>query len=123
MKKLLLLLFFTAIITSPVWSQETKEKDKQKEYAEWQQKVKDELKLTDEQVAKWEALNKEAKEKMDALSQDATLSKEVQKEKKMAIKKEKEAKFLELLTPDQQVKYKEMMEKKKKDSEARQGGS
>jgi Spy/CpxP family protein refolding chaperone len=123
MKKLLLLSIFTAIIASPVWSQETKEKDKQKEYAEWQQKVKEELKLTDEQVTKWEALNKDAKEKMDALSQDATMSKEVQKEKKMAIKKEKEEKFLQLLTPEQQAKYKEMMEKKKKETEAKQGGS
>jgi Spy/CpxP family protein refolding chaperone len=123
MKKLLLLSIFTAIIASPVWSQETKEKDKQKEYAEWQQKVKEELKLTDEQVTKWEALNKDAKEKMDALSQDATMSKEVQKEKKMAIKKEKEEKFLQLLTPEQQAKYKEMVEKKKKESETKQGGS
>lgn len=33
----------------------------------------------------------------------------------MALKKEKEAKLFEFLTPDQQSKYRELIEKKKKE--------
>ena len=42
---------------------------------------------------------------MDALAQDASLSMDAQKEKKMALKKEKEGKLFEFLTPEQQQKY------------------
>jgi hypothetical protein len=53
---------------------------------------------------------------MEAIEKDATLSADVQKERKMALKKEKEAKLFEFLTPEQQTKYKELIEKKKKDT-------
>lgn len=46
-----------------------------------------------------------------------SLTKEAQKEKKMALKKEKETKLFEFLTAEQQARYKEIMEKKKKDGE------
>jgi len=54
---------------------------------------------------------------LSAISQDATLSKDVQKEKKMALKKEKETKLFEFLTAEQQTTYKELIEKKKKEME------
>ena len=38
----------------------------------------------------------------------------------MALKKEKETKMMEFLTAEQQTKYKELMEKKKKDMTAKQ---
>ena len=88
-----------------------------KEYAEWDKKVKDELKLTDEQVAKYDALNKEYRDKIDVVLQDASLTKDVQKERKMALKKEKEAKLNEFLTTEQQAKYKELVDKKMKEKE------
>lgn len=50
---------------------------------------------------------------------DATLAKEDQKAKKMGLKKEKETKMMEFLTAEQQTKYKEIMEKKKKEMEAK----
>ena len=84
------------------------------EAAEWDKKVKDELKLTDEQAGKYDAINKEYQVKIDAVLNDASLTKEVQKEKKMALKKEKQAKLNEFLSTEQQAKYTEMMEKKKK---------
>ena len=84
------------------------------EAADWEKKVKDDLKLTDEQSVKYEAINKEYKEKMDAVMNDAGLAKDVQKEKKMALKKEKQAKLNEFLSVEQQAKYSELMEKKKK---------
>jgi Spy/CpxP family protein refolding chaperone len=120
MKKLLLLPIFAALLAAPAFAQETKdkEKDKQKDYSEWQKKIKEELKLTDEQTAKWDALNKEYKEKTDAAVQAAGEDKDAQKAKKMELKKEKEAKFLELLTPEQQTRYREMIDQKKKESEA-----
>ena len=81
MKKLLFLLLFSGMITGVAMAQEQKEmKTDQKE---WDQKVKTELKLTDEQVVKYEAICKEYGEKIDAIKKDASLTKEVQKEKKM----------------------------------------
>ena len=56
---------------------------------------------------------------MDATTTD----KEALKEKKMALKKEKEAKLLAILTAEQQTKYKELIEKKKKEMEAKPSGN
>ena len=121
MKKLLLSCIIASMFcltASAQLAQENKEKDRQKEYAEWQQKIKDELKLTDDQVSKWNALDTEYKDKMNATMQATNLDKEAQKEKMIGLRKEKNVKFLELLTADQQAKYKEIIEKKKKEAEA-----
>ena len=115
MKRLLLLLTMTVAFATASLAQD--QKDMKKEYAEWDKKVKDELKLTDDQVAKYDALNKEYRDKIDVVLQDASLTKDVQKEKKMALKKEKEAKLNEFLTPEQQAKYKELVDKKMKEKE------
>ena len=123
MKKLLLSFLVTAFIGGAVVAQDktstpqdqTKQ-DQVKQHEEWDKKVKEELKLTSDQVVKYDALNKEYKPKMDAIVNDATLSADVQKERKMALKKEKEAKLFEFLTPEQQTKYKELIEKKKKET-------
>ena len=118
MKKLFLISAFAALLAGPAFSQENKEKDKQKDYSEWQKKIKDELKLSDEQMVKWDALNKEYKEKIDAAVLSAGDNKEAQKIRKMEVKKEKDVKFMEMLSPEQLAKYKEMIEQKKKESEA-----
>jgi Spy/CpxP family protein refolding chaperone len=140
MKKLFLLLAITAITATAVVAQEAKDKaapdqkavveqkDVKKEpdmkamRAEWEKKIKDELKLTPEQSAKFEALNKEYNDKIDGVMQDASLSQDAQKEKKMALKKEKETKFYEILTPEQQTAYKDLIEKKKKEMDAKPAG-
>lgn len=113
MKKLFLFLVITAIIASPAVSQE--HKHGKQDRTEWEKKIKEELKLTNEQTEKFNALNKEFNAKIESLMNDASLSKDVQKEKKMALKKEKETKLMEFLTPEQQTKYKELMDKKKKE--------
>ena len=99
------------------------QKDYKKEKAEWDNKIKTELKLTTEQVTKYDALNKEYDEKFIAISQDATIAKDAQKEKRMALKKEKETKLFEFLTSDQQTKYRELIEQKKKEMEKPAGNS
>ena len=109
----------TALVSSVAIAQD--QKDVKQQRAEWDKKLKDELKLTPDQTVKYDALSKEYGDKMDALSSDASLSKEAQKEKKMALKKEKEAKMMEFLTAEQQAKYKEIMDKKKKEMEAKSG--
>jgi uncharacterized membrane protein YgaE (UPF0421/DUF939 family) len=114
MKKLMLLLLAGSLVSAVAFAQDQKEVKHDK--TEWDKKVKDELKLTDEQVVKYDALNKEYQDKFDALSKDGGLTKEAHKEKKMALKKEKEGKLFEFLSADQQVKYKELIEKKKKES-------
>jgi Spy/CpxP family protein refolding chaperone len=86
------------------------------DHAAMMKKLKEDLKLTDEQSQKFDALSKDFTDKMSAIDKDATLTPDAQKEKKMALKSEKEAKLMEILTPEQQAKYKEwkqsMMEKK-----------
>lgn len=122
MKKLMVLMAVTAI-TATVFAQAPAPKDHKAERAEWEKKIKDELKLTPEQVVKFDALNKEYNDKIDVVAQDGGLSQDAQKEKKMALKKEKEARLLEILTPEQQAKYKELIEQKKKDMGNKPAGS
>jgi Spy/CpxP family protein refolding chaperone len=113
MKKLLLMLTITAFAATVAVAQDQTQTQMKQDRAEWEKKVKDELKLTPEQTTKYDALSKEYKDKIVALQSDATLTKEAQKEKKMALKKEKETKLFEFLTPEQQTKYKSLMEQKK----------
>ena len=119
MKKFLVCLVITAMVSTAAIAQD--QKDVKQDRTEWEKKLKEELKLTADQVTKFDAVNKEYNDKIDALMSDASLSKEAQKEKKMALKKEKEGKIMEYLTADQQAKYKEIMEKKKKEMAAKSG--
>jgi hypothetical protein len=99
-------------------AQDQKVATMQQDHAAMLKKLKEDLKLTDEQSQKFDALSKDFSDKMDAISKDATLTPDAQKEKKMALKSEKEAKLFEILTPEQQAKYKqwkESMEKKPSD--------
>jgi hypothetical protein len=118
MKKLLLLLAITGLFATSSFAQD-KTKDMQKEKAEWDKKIKEELKLNADQIAKYDALNKEYSDKMSVIGNDASLTKDAQKEKKMALKKEKEAKLFEFLTPEQQTKYKELKEQMMKKTTAK----
>ena len=125
MKKILLLMIATAMVSTAALAQleQKDQKDHKKERTEWENKIKTELSLTTEQAAKFDALNKEYNDKMDVIAKDATLTAEVQKEKKMALKKEKETKLFEFLTTEQQAKYKEIIEKKKKEMNNKPSGS
>jgi Spy/CpxP family protein refolding chaperone len=87
-----------------------------KQVQDWENLLKTELKLTDEQLTKIAAINKEFSEKKDAILKDASLTDDAKKEKKMALKKDKEAKFNEVLTPEQQTKYKELVDAKMKET-------
>jgi len=103
--------------TTQQGSQVIKENDQKSQQAkqqEWDNMLKTELKLTDEQSTKLAAINKEFYAKKDAILNDASLTDDAKKEKKMALKKDKEAKTLEVLTPEQQVKYKQIVEEKMK---------
>ena len=120
MKKLFLLVIVAAMATISAMAQEkeTKPATEQKEMKPqdqakldreaWDKKVKEDLQLTAEQSEKYDALNKEYSEKFDVIANDASLDQNAQKEKKMGLKKEKESKFIEILTPEQQAKYKEL---------------
>src|SRR5258705_6083080 len=143
MKKLSLLLAVSAIVAVSAVAQEQKEttpapaqkpaaqdqKDVKpaqdqknvQDRAAWEKKFKEDLKLTEEQVQKYDALNKEYGEKIEAIAKDASLNADAQKEKKMGLKKEKEAKLLEIFTPEQQAKYKEMKEAMEKKNTPKQG--
>ena len=103
--------------TTQQGSQIVKENDQKSQQAkqqEWDNMLKTELKLSDEQLTKLAAINKEFSAKKDAILNDVSLTDDAKKEKKMALKKDKEAKTLEVLSPEQQVKYKQLMEEKMK---------
>jgi hypothetical protein len=129
MKKLFLIVFVAAFAATSTFAQEkevkptTDQKDmksadqRKQDKAAWEKKFKEELKLTPEQTVKYDALNKEYGEKIEAVLKDESLDKDAQKEKKMGLKKEKEAKLLEILTTEQQAKYKEMMDKMKAEAQ------
>src|SRR5947207_4480750 len=63
--------------------------------AAWEKKFEEDLKFTDEQSQKFDALNKEYSDKFDALAKDATLTADAQKTKKMDLKKEREGKLID----------------------------
>lgn len=85
-----------------------------KQAGDWDNLLKTELKLTDEQSTKIAVINNEFNQKKQAIVNDASLSDDAKKEKKEALKKEREAKFAEVLTPEQQTKYKQLTDAKMK---------
>lgn len=111
MKKLLLSVLMSGVIAGAAIAQD--QKDMKADHQEWDKKVKTELALTDEQVTKYDAISKEYGDKMDVIMKDNSVSKDAQKEKKMELKKEKQARLFEFFTPEQQTKYKELVDKKK----------
>ncbi len=131
MKKFVVLFAMMAIVSAGALAQDQSSQDPQKaqqdpqksaqEKAEWDRTVKAELKLTPEQTQKYDALSKEYGDKIAALKSDASLNEDARKEKKMALKKEKETKLAEFLTPEQQTKYRELMDKKMKKETAKSG--
>jgi N-methylhydantoinase B/oxoprolinase/acetone carboxylase alpha subunit len=120
MKKIMFFLFMVTFISTAVFAQ-MDQKDYTKNRSEWEKKLREELKLNSEQSVKYDAINKEYNEKIDALLKDETLNKNDLKAKIAALKKEKEAKLFEVFTPEQQAKYKEIAEKKRKEMSSRQG--
>lgn len=90
-----------------------------KQADDWDNLLKTELKLTDEQSTKIAVVNNEFSQKKQAIENDASLSDDAKKEKKEALKKDKEAKFTEVLTPEQQTKYKQLVDAKMKAMESK----
>lgn len=127
MKRLFLSLIVGGMISTAAMAQDSKtatnpqQQTPQQQKAEWDKKVKADLNLTTEQAVKYDALGKEYGEKFDAIMNDASLTDDAKKEKKMALKKEKETKLNEFLTPDQQAKYKELVQKKMKEMKDKPG--
>lgn len=122
MKKLFVMFAMMAFVSTAALAQDNTQQDPQKtaqEKAQWEAKVKAELKLTPDQTTKFDAVSKEFGDKIEALKSDATLSEDARKEKKLELKKEKEAKLAEFLTAEQQAKYKELVEKKMKKETAK----
>lgn len=116
MKKFFLLALISAFVTTATFAQ-AQQQDHKKDRTEWEQKVKTELNLTAEQIVSFDAISKEYNDKIDALLSDTTMDKDAQKQQKMALKDEKNAKINGILTAEQQTKYKELVDKKKEETE------
>ena len=72
-------------------------------------RIATELKLTDEQKPKFEAVMKDAAEKRKAIRDDASLTPEQRREKSQAIGEETKTKLKGILTPEQMTKYEELL--------------
>jgi hypothetical protein len=83
--------------------------------------LKDELNLSKEQGKKLKGINKEFKEKSDAVRSDSTLSQTARREKMGALLKERNENIKKILTPEQQEKFRQHnmagTKKKKKGAE------
>jgi hypothetical protein len=115
MKKLLLMMAITAIVGTAVAQDQNQQNQKSKDKTEWYKQMRTELNLTTEQATKFDAINQEYDSRFNALDNDPALNNTTREERKMTLKKEKEARLFEFFTPEQQTKYRELMEKKKKD--------
>lgn len=77
----------------------------------YREKIATELKLTDDQKQKWEAIFKEQAEKAKAVHADTALSGPDRMAKVKEMRDSTDAKIKALLTPEQQEKWKAMREK------------
>ncbi len=85
-----------------------------KKAQEWNDLLKTELKLTEEQQTKIAELSRAFGERRQAIHNNTTLTDEAKTEKKMALKKAWDTQFLNILTPEQQARYKELVATKNK---------
>lgn len=115
MKKLLLMMAITFIAGNVMAQDQNQPTQKSKDKTEWNKQLKTELNLTTEQATKFDAINQEYDSRFNALDNDPALNNTTREERKTTLKKEKEARLFEFFTPQQQTKYRELMEKKKKD--------
>ena len=92
-------------------------KEEGKELIEPAKVIKAEDKEKAEAVNVSVEITKEEMEKNEAIKQSGEMSNEGESEKMKELKKEKEVAFMKLLTPEQQAKYKEMLEKMNKEKE------
>jgi hypothetical protein len=87
-----------------------------KQAQDWQNLLVTELKLTDEQMKKIAEMDKAFGDRRMAISKNTELTDEVKAERKEALLKARDKQFLQLLTADQQAKYKELVDAKTKGS-------
>ncbi len=102
----------TTTSDAPVVKEADQKSTEAKKAQEWNELVKTELKLTDEQQQKIAELNKVFGERRQSIHNNTTLTDEEKSQKKMALKKAWDTQFLNLLTPEQHAKYKELLETK-----------
>ena len=116
MKKFLLMALIAAFVTTGTYAQD--QGDHKQARAQWEQKVKDELKLTPEQTVSFDSIASEYNQKFDALMSDTTTDKSAVKDQKMSLKAEMQTKINAILTPEQQATYKSLIDAKKDDDDS-----
>ena len=76
--------------------------------------LKEALQLTDEQATKLKAMQQKDQEEMSSIQQDTTITEANKKFRLEELKKDRRKELENILTPDQQRKYKEMRNRKPK---------
>jgi Spy/CpxP family protein refolding chaperone len=92
---------------------EAEQKSPEVKAQEWQKLLETELKLTEEQKTKIAELNKAFDERQQGMENNASYTEEFKAERRVVLKKAREAQIMKLLTAEQQAKYKELLEAKK----------
>ena len=93
--------------------QQQMEKNKQEKMAAKQNKVKENLSLSDAQMTQWKAMQDKNKAESKAIKDDATLSQEQRKEKLRALRESSKKAHMSMLNADQQKKMEEMKQGRK----------
>ncbi len=124
MKKYLFLALMSATLSTAAVAQsesqsqsQGQQQDPKHDREEWDRKVKEELKLTAEQITSYDAISKEFHDKLTALESNSSLDKDAIKQQKMQLKSEKVSRINQILTPEQQTRFKELIDKKKSESD------
>ncbi len=98
----------------PVENETDKKAAQAQHVKEWQNMLVTELKLTDEQQKEIAELDQAVGKMANAIASNASLTEKEKKEKSMSLRKERNTRFIALLTTEQEVKYKEIIDAKKK---------
>ncbi|GAB3007280.1 hypothetical protein GCM10027051_03860 [Niabella terrae] len=120
MKKTVLIAVGLALFTvSASYAQDapppTKEKKEQRARRDGRGNPYESLNLTQDQKDKVKAYNEEQKKKMDAIRDDASLSDDQKREKRMELMKAGRTHMESLLTPEQKEKWKAMRKERAKE--------
>lgn len=86
-------------------------------------KLKQELDLSKKQAVQIKEVRQNYKKRLSSIEADSTLSKEQQKQKRHQLLIERQQKTDSLLTPEQRIKARELMKKKRKDKKGEKENS
>lgn len=121
MKKLIVILLIITGCQLAASAQEKRDTIRGENKVAQRVKMKNELGLSKEQGKKMKELNEGFKTRLQAIKNDSTLTTEQRKEKNQVVLEERKQKVNEILTPDQQAKYRQLGKDNMKERKQKKG--